>query len=195
MDELNRYIAFRYPNWLDYATHMAKVHKFVGWEYDLLNDCIIELLKKDKALLLGLLARKTSKIVNGEATTELDKFILRIMHLNAFSPVAPFRKNTLGNKIINRQKKQVQTIKRTELSGHDVADETYNMEINNKLDLMHSRNIKRLCDNGFNANAVKLYQTHFIVARPLKEYNDQDQDHINEIQQFLSTTRKTLLDD
>lgn len=195
MEELREYINFRYYNWLDYANHMSRVHKFEGWGTDLLNDCILELLTKDTNLLLGLFSRKTKKIVNGQPTTELDKFILKMMHLNAFSQVAPFRKNTLGNKIIARSENKVITCFHSELNGHDLPIENYDMEINNKLDLMHSKNIKRLCDNGFNSNAVKIYQTHFIRGRPIKEYQPADQDHIKEIKQFLSNTRKTLLDD
>lgn len=195
MDELNKYITFRYQNWLDYATHMARVHRFEGWETDLLNDCLIELLKKDRELLLGLLSRKTRKIVNGKPTTELDKFFLKIMHLNAFSPVAPFRKNTLGNKIINRHKNRVETAKKTELKGHDIPDEDYNMEINNKLDTMHACNINRLGNNGFDTAAIKIYTSHFIHCKPLKQYTESEQEDIKQIRNFLSNTQKTLLDD
>lgn len=195
MKELNQYITFRYKNWLDYARHMARVHHFEGWEDDLLNDVIIDLLGKNENLLLGLLARKTKKIVNGQPTTELDKFVLKMLHLNAFSPVAPFRKNTLGNKIIDRKNNKITTRQNTQLNGDDVHDEAYNMELNNKLDVMHSRNIKRLADNGFNAEAVKLYQTHFIRGRPFEDYNDAAKDSITRIRQFLVVTKKTLLDD
>lgn len=194
MEELNSYITFRYQNWLDYANHMSRIHKFDGWGPDLLNECLIELLKKDRELLLGLLARKTKKIVNGKPTTELDKFVLKMMHLNAFSPVAPFRKHTLGHKIINRQHKKVKTAKHAELNGHDIVDEIYTPELNDRLDTMHTRNMIRLKNNGFGPGAMKLYTDHFIEGQPFKLYTETEQDFITEINSFL-LTRKTLLDD
>lgn len=194
MDELNRYINFRYQNWLDYARHMARLHNFDGWADDLLNECLIELLKKDPELLLGLLARKTRKIVNGKPTTELDKFILKMMRLNAYAPTAPFRKNTLGHKIVNRQNKKNKTAQKTELTGLDVPDEIYDPELNERLDQMHTHNINRLQNNGYGPGAVKLYTGHFIEGHPLKEYTENEQEYINEINSFL-LTRKTLLDD
>lgn len=194
MDDLNKYIEFRYPNWLDYARHMARVHNFIGWENDLLNEIIIELLKKDADKLKGMLARKTRKIVNGVHTTEIDKFVLKMMNTNAFSPVAPFRKNILGNKIIQRKNKKAITAKQTELNGHDMADEDYTPELNNRLDEMHTRNVMRLKNNGFGPGAVNLYTGHFIEGQPFKEYTETEQDFITEINSFL-LTRKTLLDD
>lgn len=194
MDELNNYITFRYNNWLDYANHMSIVHNFEGWAEDLLNECLVELLKKDQDLLLGLLARKTRKMVNGKPTTELDKFVLKMMHLNAFSPVAPFRKNTLGHKIINRKHKKVTTARHTRLNGHDKEDEVYNNELNARLDQMHERNILRLTNNGFSCQAVMLYKNHFINNNEITDYNEHEKTSINEIKDFLQT-RKTLLDD
>jgi hypothetical protein len=197
MEKLEKYIEFRYNNWLDYAIQMAKVHKFVGWEKDLLNECLIELLKKDHDLLSGLLARKTQKIVNGQPTTELDKYILKIMHLNAFSPVAPFRKNTLGNKIITREDKKVITRQNTQLNGigNVLVDTGYNLASNDKLDHMHTHNLKRMSNNGFCKNALTLYNSHFIRGRPLKEYPATEKEYISEINQFLTITKKTLFDD
>lgn len=195
MDPINCYISFRYPNWLDYAQHMARVHHFEGWGEDLLNDILINLLKKDEDLLLGLLARKTKKIVNGKPTCELDKFVLKMIHMNAFSPVAPFRKNTLGNKIIARNNKKVITARNVEINGHDFEDTEYNAEFNGRLDRMHSQNIHRLTKNGFNQSAVNLYETHFIRGRPLAEFTETAQDDISRIRQFLVVTKKTLLDD
>lgn len=194
MDDLNKYIELRYPNWLDYARHMARVHHFIGWENDLLNECIVELLKKDADKLNGMLARKTRKIVNGVHTTEIDKFILKIMNTNAFSPVAPFRKNVLGHKVIQRKNKKAITAKQTKLNGHDMADEAYTPELNARLDEMHTRNIARLKNNGFGPGAVALYTAHFIKGHPIKEYTDHEKEYITEINDFL-LTRKTLLDD
>jgi len=195
MDQLNRYITFRYKNWLDYAKHMSRVHKCDSWADDLLNDVLVDLLQKPESLLTGLMSRKTKKIVNGAPTTELDKFVLRMIHLNAFSPVAPFRKNTLGNKIINRDNNKVEVKKNVELNGHDCPDEVYNMELNNKLDVMHAHNIHRLGQNGFNTEAIKMYQTHFIRGRPVTEFSETQQEEITKIRQFLVVTKKTLFDD
>lgn len=195
MDALNNYITFRYPNWLDYARHMARVHKFDGWAEDLLNDVILDLLGKNKAHLNGMLERETRKIVNGKPTTELDKFVLRMLHLNAFSPVAPFRKNTMGNKIIARGPGNRVEVKRdTELNGHDSADEFYCDELNARLDAMHQQNINRMVKNGFNSNAVRLYFQHYILNEPIDGFEEAARENINIIQEFL-TAQKTLLDD
>lgn len=195
MDALNNYISFRYPNWLDYANYQARVHKFDGWAEDLLNDVILDLLGKNKDFLNGLMERKTRKIVNGKPTTELDKFVLRMLHLNAFSPVAPFRKNTMGNKIIARGPgNQVQVKYNTELNNTDREDETYCDELNCRLDAMHARNLHRLKRNGFNNDAVLLYHQHFIFNAPLDHFPEHEQENINIIRSFL-LIQKTLLDD
>lgn len=196
MDEVKRYINKRYNNWLDFAKHMAKIHQFDGMADDLLHDVIIDILNKDTEKIRGLFARKTTKIIDGEPTTELDKFVLRMLRVNAFSPVAPFRKNTLGHKIINRAGKNcVETVKLIELNGTDRIDETYNPERFDRLDQMHSANLDRLARNGFNRGARELYILHFIQSKPQAEFTQAQREGLTSITRFLATMQKTLSDE
>jgi len=196
MDEVKHYINQRYNNWLDFAKHMAKIHQFEGLADDLLHDVIIDILNKDPEKIKGLFARKTTKEIDGQPTTELDKFVLRMLRVNAFSPVAPFRKNTLGHKIINRAGKNcVETIKLIELNGTDRIDEIYNPERFDRLDQMHRANLDRLARNGFNRAARELYILHFIQAQPQAEFTQPQRDGINSIYKFLGSQKKTLSDE
>lgn len=195
MDAIRNYISFRYPNWLDYAKYQARVNHFDGWGEDLLNDVVCDLLKKPEEKLLQMLQKQTKKIVNGVPTTELDKFVLKMIKLNATSSVAPFRKNTLGNKIISRANGEIKTATTTELNGHDCNDEAYDPSLNKKLDAMHDTNIWRLRKNGFTRPAIDLYRRHFIRGRPINHFSEREQNAIKRISQFLIITRKTLLDD
>lgn len=195
MQKLKDYINFRYNNWLDFSRHMARIHKFDGWGEDLLNDVIENLLKKEPEKLRGMLRRKTKKIVNGKPTTELDKFVLKMLRMQAFSQVGPFRKNTLGQKIIKRLPNNKVLVKHsTTISGEDIIDENYCTDLNDKLDLMHSQNVLRLRRNGFNLTSIKLYRLHFIRGEPFKKMSETEQESINIIRQFLTVTRKTLYD-
>lgn len=193
--EIDKYIKFRYNNWLDYAKQMARVHRFTGFADDLLHDVILDLLKKDPRKLSAMYAAKTTKIVNQQPTTELDKFVLKMLAVNAYSPAAPFRKNTLGNKIIKRNGREIETAQHVELNGTDAPDEVYNKKLNKRLDAMHSRNMARLRKNGFPAHAVELYAQHFIYNRNKSEFNNQQQVSITSIEEFLTITKKTLIDD
>jgi hypothetical protein len=195
MDTIRDYISLRYPNWLDYARYQARVNNFEGWEEDLLNDVVCDLMKKDEAKLLEMLHRQTKKIVNGVPTTELDKFVLKMLKLNATSTVAPFRKNTLGNKIISRENGEIKTMHRAELNGHDCHDEEYDPELNYRLDAMHDANIWRLRKNGYTRPALDLYRRHFIRGAALEKFTETEQDAIQRIRQFLVITKKTLLDE
>lgn len=196
MDEVKRYINQRYNNWLDFAKHMAKIHQFEGLAADLLHDVIIDILNKDPEKIRGLFDRKTTKIVDGQPTTELDKFVLRMLRVNAFSPVAPFRKNDIGHKIINRAGKNcVETAKLVELNGTDRIDETYNPATFDRLDQMHRANMDRLARNGFNRAARELYILHFIQSNPQTEFTQAQKEGLTSITRFLATTQKTLSDD
>lgn len=196
MDEVKQYMNKRYNNWLDFAKHMAKIHSFDGLADDLLHDVIIDILNKDPEKIRGLFARKTTKIIDGEPTTELDKFALRMLRVNAFSPVAPFRKNTLGHKIINRAGKNcVETVKLIELNGTDRIDEIYNPDQFDRLDQMHRANLARLALNGFNRDARELYILHFIQSTPQAEFTQRQRDGLTSITRFLANPQKTLSDE
>lgn len=195
MQTIRNYIAFRYPNWLDYARYQAKVHHFQGWEEDLLNDVVCDLLTKDEDKLLDMLHRQTKKIVNEVPTTELDKFVLKMLKLNATSTVAPFRKNTLGNKIISRENGNIQTIQKTEINGFDAGDEAYDPELSQRLDRMHITNIRRLEKNGFNPSAVSIYKRHYVSGYPADDFTEPEQEALESIRTFLTYSKKTLLDD
>jgi len=76
MTDVRAYIAFRYPNWMDYARYQCRVQHLDEWAADLMNEIIVDLLRKPESKLTDLMSRQTRKIVNGEPTTELDKFVL-----------------------------------------------------------------------------------------------------------------------
>src|SRR5690554_740044 len=116
---------------------MARVHHFSGWGEGLLQDVVCELLIKPYDKFQGMLTTTTKKVVNGTPTTELDKFVLKMMNINATSPVAPFRKNTLGKKVISRAGGKIKTANLTELNGYDMADEVADMGLNAKIEKMH----------------------------------------------------------
>lgn len=193
-DTLRKYIAFRLPNWHDYARHMARVHHFEGWENDLMNDIICDLLSKQEQKLIDMMNRKTKKMVNGAPTTELDKFVLAMLRQNAESKVAPFRKNTLGNKIISRADGRIETAHRVRLNGYDVEAGAYDHDLNNTLDAMHERNISRMAAHGFTARAVDLYRRHYIDGEKMEAFNEADRLSIQKMKNLL-VIQKTLLDD
>jgi len=195
MSTIRSYIAYRYQNWLDYARHMSRVHHFEGWEEDLLNDVICDLLSKPEAKLQEMLDAHTAKLVNGTPTTELDKFVLKMLNMNATSQVAPFRKNTLGNKVISRTDGKITTAQKTTLNGYDTTDEDYDIDLNNRLDRMHDTNIRRLRVNGFNSDAVQIYRVHFVSGTPAEQLTEIQQAALQNIKQFLINSKKTLLDD
>lgn len=85
MDPIHSYINKRYPYWLDYAKFhatQASLHDQAG---DLLHTVLESLLRKDPEYLRDLYGKKKGLY------TELDFFILRMIKLNAHSPLAPYR--------------------------------------------------------------------------------------------------------
>lgn len=182
MDEVKKYIDFRYQNWLDYANYKARINRFDTWGEDLLNDCLLALLCKDEELLKALHRKKTRKIVNGQPTTELDKFILRMMNLNAYSQSAPFRQHTLGQKILHR--KSLQTAHLVPLDKHDFIDEPeLNQEI--KLDEMHKSNLQWIQSKDSNEADLRIYKMHFIESFPLKEMSEPEKRRVKQIENYL----------
>lgn len=195
MTIVDSYITLRYQNWLDYARHMSRVHHFEGWAEDLLNDVLTDLLSKPAEKIDAMIHAKTKKMINGVPTCELDKFVLAMMKTNAMSQVAPFRKNTLGKKVISRADGKITVQQSVEINGFDTIDEGYNWERNNAIDTMHARNIDRLQVNGFNTDAVRLYERHFIRGQPTGHFTTDEADAINRIEKFLTEVKKSLFDD
>jgi hypothetical protein len=118
-----------------------------------------------------------------------------MLKTNATLPAAPFRKNTLGNKIISSENEEIKTIHRIQLNGYDCQNEEYNHDLNNKLDAMHESNIQRLQKNGYTSQAIDIYSRHFIRGVKIKHFTETEQKHIKSIREFLISTKKTLLDD
>lgn len=159
MDRVKAYISFRYPNWLDYARYVCKVQGIEDWAEDLLNDVICDLLTKPADKLTALLASETKKRVNGRPTTDLDKFVLKMLAINASSPVAPFRKNTVGNKVLSRAGGKISTARSIELRGTiDIEVEDYDTEAERTLDRLHDRNVQKMISNGARARHIAIYQ-------------------------------------
>lgn len=194
-NEILQYILFRYENWHDYARHVALVHHFEGWEDDLLNDVICDLLQKDPDKLNELYTRRTKMYVNGKQTTELDKFVLKMLKINASSPVAPFRKNILGKKIINRSGKSVEVQQSVKLNGIDKNEDPYNYEDDSKMEAFHSRNISKLQNAGFCPSAQELYERYFIHNTKIYELTQDENEQLKKVARFLTENKKGLSDD
>lgn len=189
--EISKYIAFRYPNWMDYARHQCRVQHLDGWADDLLNDMIADLLSKPEEKLADLISRPTRKIVNGQPTTELDKFMLKMIKMNAVSKYAAFRKNTVGQKIIATGA-TVEVATFTELNQTmDMPDETtYNANRAAKLDRMHTLNINKLMNAGFPAWVIQKYREHYIESKPIT--TNKDRKIIESVTEVLTSKSRTL---
>jgi hypothetical protein len=183
---ITAYIGFRYPNWMDYARHQCRVQHLEGWECDLMNDIIADLMGKPECKLADLMSRPTRKIVNGQPTTELDKFVLTMIKCNAQSRFASFRKNTVGQKIIGTHGKFVEVASFCELSeaSDSIDDSTYNAERAKKLDRMHFRNLKLLKQQGYSCEAIETYIKHYIDGQKVSKRQQSD---LLNIQNYLST--------
>lgn len=183
---ITAYIGFRYPNWMDYARHQCRVQHLEGWECDLMNEIIVDLMRKPETKLSDLMSRPTRKIVNGQPTTELDKFVLTMIKCNAQSHFASFRKNTVGQKIIATQGRMVEVAAFCELSeAAEPEDEnTYNASRANKLDQMHFNNDKTLRTFGFSQEVCSIYRRHFIEAE--KPTTHRQKMIIQKITEFLT---------
>lgn len=167
---ISAYITFRYPNWMDYSRHQCKVQHLEGWADDLMNDIIADLLRKPEDKIEGMISRETRKIVNGRPTTELDKFVLTMIKVNASSHFASFRKNTVGQKILNTKGNIVEVATFCEISDkNDQEDEsTYNTSRAATLDRMHAANLKNLELYGYSAEVQQIYTQHFIQSEPMR---------------------------
>lgn len=182
---LNSYISFRYPNWLDYAAHQCRVQGLEGWESDLMNDMVEDILKKPEQKMLDMLGRTTRKIVNGQPTTELDKFVLKMLQINARSKFASFRKNTVGQKIIRTMGKTVEVAQFTELGAEtDPIDQgSYNADRADRMDQMHRGAIILLNEFGYSREVLRIYISHFMEATPAHTHREKL--IIEKIQTFL----------
>ena len=187
MSELiNAYISFRYPNWTDYARHQCKVQHLEGWADDLMNDIIADLLKKPEMKIEGMISRITKKIVNGRPTTELDKFVLTMIKINAQSHFASFRKNTVGQKILAAGPAGVEVATFCELTPNiDEIDEcTYSRAHANKLDRMHLKNIEILELYGYSKEVLGIYVRHFMQSEPAR--SERQKKIVKQITTFLT---------
>lgn len=142
-------------------------------------------MSKPEAKIADLMSRETKTIVNGRATTELDKFVLFMIKQNARSKFANFRKNTVGQKIIaTGATVEVATFCDLSEATEPIDETTYNTERATKLDRMHSRNIKLLNTAGFSKAAIDMYVKHYIDGQKMSK---KQQPYLLNIQKFLTT--------
>lgn len=165
---LSEYITFRLPNWTDYARHQCKVQHLEGWAEDLIQEIVLEILRKPKEKIETMLRAETRKILNGRPTTELDKFVLTMIKTNARSHFASFRKNTIGQKIISAYGPSVEVATFCEITTQaDTEDETtYDTAHVQQLDRMHACNLLKLKIWGYSPEVIEVYRIHFIEASP-----------------------------
>lgn len=83
--EIDAYIEKRYERWLDHSRHHCNLNGLNDESVDLLNEVLLSLLSKDKAKIQAMYDKKKGKY------RELDFYILKMIQLNAKSPLAPYR--------------------------------------------------------------------------------------------------------
>lgn len=84
-DPIRDYVTARYGRWLDYSRFHCSQAGIPDESVELLNECLLSVLKKDADYLLNLYKRKR------QGYTELDYFVLKTIKLNAHSLSAPYR--------------------------------------------------------------------------------------------------------
>lgn len=92
--KLDEYITKAYDRLLDFSRYHCSMQGMGDESVDLLNEVLIDLLKKDEAFLLGLLLKQR------ERWTELDYYILNLIKTYCSSPTAPYRWK-FGNRLAN----------------------------------------------------------------------------------------------
>jgi len=83
--KIDKYISTRYQNWLEYAEYQSKISGLADEGNDLLNEVLLDLLKKPEEKIEELFEQ------NKDGHKGLDYFILRAIKTNATSKTAPYR--------------------------------------------------------------------------------------------------------
>lgn len=86
--ELNKYIETRYERWHDKSKYHCDKVGMKDESYDVINEILEVLLKKDESILLKLLNTKGCK--KDQDLRELDFYILQSIKLNCYSKTAPY---------------------------------------------------------------------------------------------------------
>ncbi|QZT38695.1 hypothetical protein K5X82_07295 [Halosquirtibacter xylanolyticus] len=181
---IEAYISFRYPNWRDRAVQLSHEHHFVGWEDDLLQNVIMNLLDKPKELLYNLYEAETSMIVNGKPTRELDKYVLHMLRVNAFSTSGQFRTRILGERTSNQEGQQSQKVDIEELEESLFIEEENSQEEAKKIRCLHAKIIKRMRSHKVNALVIEVYRFRCIDGSHWKFWNKANLSEAKEIEKM-----------
>ena len=82
---INKYITERYPRWLDHAEYHCSLKGISDEAIDILNEVMVDLLKKDIRKLTSLYIEQKDKYRG------LDFYVLRMIKLNVYSPTSPYQ--------------------------------------------------------------------------------------------------------
>jgi hypothetical protein len=147
--EINNYITKRYERWLDYSKYKCSKAELHGQEYDVLDEVLLNILKKDEQFLLKLI--NTKKVQKGVEYSEFDFFLLRAIDLNVNSETSPYRHK---NKPIPRANVEVSRLKILDLQEEETDHAGY------VLDRMHQ--IRNVIDEmGFSEKAMAIFEFKF----------------------------------
>jgi len=145
--EINNYIEKRYANWLEFSEYECRKAEISDESVDVVNEVMIQLLKKDEDYLLQL-CRTPSKCGRYK---ELDVLVLRMIYLNIFSPTAPYQHK---NKPIPRANKDLNRLNIPDIVDDDTDHAGYVLE--------RMREIRHLIESmGFSEKAMAIFEYRF----------------------------------
>lgn len=152
---VNNYISKRYERWFDYSLYHCGLAGIPDEAYDVLNEVLYSLLKKDKEFLDQLLETKK----NGY--TELDFFILRMIELNATSPTSQYRSRYKPIPVDGN-------VDYTKLDIEDAPDEA---EDRNAIVLERLHQVREVFDNlDLGTLAARVFEFHFFQDEKFSDW-------------------------
>jgi hypothetical protein len=86
-DVIYKYIEIRYPRWLDHSEYWCSVKGIQAEAIDIMNEVIVDLLKKNDSKLEALYSKESK---DGKYR-EIDFYVLRMIKLNIYSPTSPYQ--------------------------------------------------------------------------------------------------------
>ncbi len=87
MRKVREYINERYPRWLDYAQYHCAQKGIPDEAYDVLNEVLVSLLKRDQKWLNEMCSIDSTY----GGYKQIDIYVLRMIRLNVFSPTSPYQ--------------------------------------------------------------------------------------------------------
>lgn len=177
INEVRKYIEKRYQRWLDYSTWHCCNAGMQGQECDVLNEVMLSLLNKSEQKLNSLYETKKGQY------RELDFFVLRMLKLNIYSPLSPYRyKNKPICKNCN-----------IKLENIDIEDAEYDESDNPQMILNKFRLIETTLESlNLSDYAKRVFRFKFIQGQALCEWNGPEP--LDELYRTYNKVKKILRD-